>query len=179
MDEDRRCRHCRKYRQDAPIEILAHIWGACETVKDMRIARHDEVVKMLADECRKNEKWEVTVEERTAEGLKPDNIIRSKDEKKSWVIDPTIRMEVDEDNIVAHNKEKERKYSGVADEIRVEGFVDVEVHGLWIGARGVFSKVSLALLKSLGIGAKFVSDIVCLVINLSHSMYWYRMFMRQ
>ena len=173
-DDDRRCRHCRKHSQDAPLETLSHIWGQCDKVKDMRTARHDRVVEMIARELKQNEKCEVTVEERTAEGLKPDLIIRAKDKSKAWIIDPTIRTETTTVEIADKNNEKVRKYSGVGEELRAEGFKDVFVHGLWFGARGVVSKVGLALLNSLGIKQSVVEEIVCLILNLSHAMY--RMF---
>ncbi|GAV09234.1 hypothetical protein RvY_18808 [Ramazzottius varieornatus] len=106
---DRRCLHCRKHRKDAPLETLSHIRGQCEQVKDMRSYRHDEVVKVIARELRKEDKWKVTVEERTVEGLKPDLIIRMKDKTKAWIIGPTVRMETTVTDIRAHNEENEMK----------------------------------------------------------------------
>ena len=132
-DFDRRCRHCRRYREDAPLETLSHIWGQCEKVKDMRSFRHDKVVELLASELQKSGKWEVTIEERSGEGLKPDLTLRSKDRTKAYIIDPTIRTETTVADIEVHNGEKRRKYAGVAEELRAEGFVDVVVHGLWFG----------------------------------------------
>ena len=41
----------------------------------MRSFRYDKVVELLASELQKNGKWDVTVEERSAEGLKPDLIL--------------------------------------------------------------------------------------------------------
>ncbi|GAV04048.1 hypothetical protein RvY_14388 [Ramazzottius varieornatus] len=137
----------------------------------MRSYRHDEVVKFSTGELRKEDKWEVTVEERTTEGLKPDLIIRMKDKTKAWIIDPTIRMETTVTDIRAQNEEKERKCSGTSDELRAEGFQEVFVHGLWFGARGVISKVGLSLLRSLGINQSSINEIVSLILNLSHSMY--------
>ncbi|GAU99518.1 hypothetical protein RvY_10510 [Ramazzottius varieornatus] len=150
---------------------LSHIWGQCEEVKDMSSFRHDEVVKVIARELRKEDKWEVTIEERTAEGLKPDLIVRMKDKTKAWIIDPTIRMGTTADDTRIHNEEKERKYSRTGDELRAEGFQAVFVHDLWFGARGVISKVGLSLLRSLGINQSTVEEIVCLLLKLSHSMY--------
>ena len=103
----------------------------------------------MASELQKNGKWEVTVEERSAEGLKPDLILRSNDKTKAYIIDPTIRTETTVADIEVHNGEKRRKYAGVEEELRAEGFVDVVVHGLWFGSRGIVSKVGLILLKSL------------------------------
>ena len=79
-------------------------------------------------------------------------------------------------DIEVYNGEKRRKYAGVAEELRAEGFVDVVVHGLWFGSRGIVSKVVLNLLESLGIAQLVVEEIVCLILNLSHAMY--RTFMK-
>ena len=142
----------------------------------MRSFRHDKVVELLASELQKNGKWEVTVKERSAEGLKPDLILQSNDKTKAYIIDPTIRTETTVADIEVHNGKKRKKYAGVAEELRAEGFGNVVVHGLWFGSRGIVSKVVLNLLESLGIAQLVVEEIVCLILNLSHAMY--RTFMK-
>ena len=72
--------------------------------------------------------------------------LTSEGKTKAYIIDLTIRTETTVADIEVHNGKKRKKYAGVAEELRAGGFVDVVVHGLWFGSRGVVSKVGLTLL---------------------------------
>ena len=118
-----------KASQDAPLETSSHICGQCDKVKDnMQAVRHDRVVEMIAREPKQNEKGGVTVEERTAEGLKPDMIIRVMDKSEASIIDRTIRTETTAVEISEENSEKIPKYCDVGDDLEAEGLKDFFVH---------------------------------------------------
>ena len=95
---------------------------------------------------------------------------------RAWIIDPTIRTETTAEDIEIKNKEKELKYAPTAAELMNEGFKEVTVKGLWIGARGIISHEGKVLLDSLGFNKNDLRDIVCTVLKLSHTMY--RMFIQ-
>ena len=143
---------------------------------EMRVERQNQVVKMIMEKLRENDKREVQIEPKDQRNFKPDIVIKSKDKSRAWILDPTIRMEVSDEEITSKNTEKAEKYAPTADEIKLERFRQVTVHGLWMGARGVLSKDSINIFKSLGLDKEFIRKIVCLVLKLSHAMY--KMFLR-
>ena len=173
---EKRCRHCLKSSESAPCETLSHIWGNCEKVHGMRTARHDTVVQLIADKLRRNTEWKVLVEPRDQRNFKPDIVVKNISKSRAWIIDPTIRTETTAEDIEIKNKEKELKYAPTAAELMNEGFKEVTVKGLWIGARGIISHEGKVLLDSLGFNKNDLRDIVCTVLKLSHTMY--RMFIQ-
>ena len=168
---EKRCRHCLLASDNAPWETLDHIWGNCPKVHGMRVDRHDAIVKLIAEKCKKNESWEVQIEPRDNRNFKPDIVIKARDKFRAWIIDPTIRTEVTIDDIGAINQEKETKYEPTVEQLRQVGFQTVTVKGLWIGARGVISSEGKGLLESHGFVKKDFYEIICTVLKLSHSMY--------
>lgn len=59
----------------------------------------------------------------------------------------------------------------MADEITQEGFKNVKIHGLWIGAPGVISKEACSLFRSLGFSKNQIEEISKCVVMLSYVLY--------
>ena len=150
--------------------------GSCAKVHGMRVDRHDAIVSLIAEKLKRNGNWTVMIEPKDERNFKPDIVVKANDKSKAWIIDPTIRTEVSNEDIEVKNKEKEEKYGPTAQQFRQEGFRTVTVNGLWIGARGVLSKEGKRLLKSLGFSKKDLQEIISTVLKLSYSMY--RMFLQ-
>ena len=115
----------------------------------MRVDRHDATVSLIADHFWKNENWEVEIEPKDNRNFKPDIVIKSKDKTRAWIIDPTIRTEISNEDIEMKNREKQVKYEPTAVQLRAEGYAVLAVKGLWIGARGIMSNEGKVLLRSL------------------------------
>ena len=117
------------------------------------------------------ENWEVEIEPKDNRNFKPDIVIKSKDKTRAWIIDPTIRTEISNEDIEMKNREKQVKYEPTAVQLRAEGYAVVAVKGLWIGARGIMSNEGKILLISLGFDKKDFQEIICTVLKLSYSMH--------
>jgi len=131
------CRHC------AETETLGHVLGFCDRGYLLRNQRHNNVRSMIADEFRRL-KWNVYEEVNCLNPLRStqriDIIIFKKKNDKAYIIDPTIRIETSREQPEEVNQEKKAHYDSVIPFFKDKyGLKDIEVIGVFIGARGTIS----------------------------------------
>ncbi len=86
--------------------------------------------------------------------------------KKAWIIDPTIRIEdgVDQSSLV--NEEKKNHYEPTIPFFKQKYKIeDIEVIGLYVGARGTISRFFADFIKSFNLPKSLIQDIVISVIK--------------
>jgi hypothetical protein len=159
------CRHgCKK------IETLGHILGECHRGELIRNNRHHAVRRLIADAMSKNG-WKVLQEvECTGNGSRRVDIIAyNQATKKGFILDPTVRMEQNDTNqSEAVNLAKKEIYDPCIPYFCEKlGLDDIEVIGLYIGARGTISKFFLDFMKTQGLLSTLIEDIVVSVLKKS------------
>ena len=88
--------------------------------------------------------------------------------KKGFILDPTVRMEQDTNQAEAVNLEKKAIYDPCIPYFKQKfGLVDIEVIGLYIGARGTISSFFVDFLKSEKLASSLIEDIVITVLKKS------------
>ncbi|CAK9799114.1 Retrovirus-related Pol polyprotein from type-2 retrotransposable element R2DM [Anthophora plagiata] len=142
---DVRCRRC-----GVQAETLGHILGNCIQTKPLRIRRHNEICKMVAENlprhCAVFEEPTVNV---LGELLKPDLVI--KDHSRVYVVDVTVRYE-DQENLQKAYKQKIQKYKDTAEVLRIKlNGTEAEVIPIVVGCRGAMPKCTKNNLKRLGL----------------------------
>jgi len=133
--QDNRCRHCDE------IETLGHVLGFCDRGYLLRNTRHNTVRTLIADEFRRL-KWNVYEEVHCinpSRSTQRIDILIYKNEK-SYILDPTIRFETVGNQPEEVNLEKKAHYDSVIPYFKDKyKLADIEVIGLFIGARGTIS----------------------------------------
>jgi hypothetical protein len=160
------CRHgCSK-----KIETLGHILGECKRGELLRNNRHHAVRRLIADAMSKVG-WKVLQEvECTGNGSRRVDIIAyNQVTKKGIILDPTVRMEQNDTNQPESvNREKKAIYDPCIPYFKEKlGLEDIEVIGLYIGARGTISKFFLDFMKTHGLISSLIDDIVISVLKKS------------
>ena len=135
--QDNRCRHCDE------IETLGHVLGFCDRGYLLRNTRHNTVRTLIADEFRRL-KWNVYEEvhcinpSRSTQRI--DILIYKNKNDKSYILDPTIRFEAGGNQSEDVNIEKKAHYDSVIPYCKQKyKLADIEVIGLFIGARGTIT----------------------------------------
>lgn len=145
------CRKC-----SARLETCSHILGQCPSVQGARIARHNKLCNMLADEA-SILGWRVYKEAnlRNTEGelRKPDLIFTKSG--RSLVIDITIRFEYAADTLENAAKEKVQYYSVLERQIKnLTSSTNIKFFGFPMGARGKWPSINNTVLAEMGIPEK-------------------------
>ena len=173
---------CRAPGCAAERETLAHVLGLCPKGDLLRNTRHHKCRTMIADEFRKKE-WEV-FEEVTCIGNEDssrriDIIVIDRENKVALILDPTVRYEAGENQAVEVNEEKRRIYvpciPDLTERYRLQGF-DVDIIGLYIGARGALSKFFVDFCNKYSLSKDLIGRIVISVLKgscsiLNHHLY--------
>jgi hypothetical protein len=159
------CRHgCKK------TETLGHILGECHRGSLIRNNRHHAVRSLIAEAMTKIG-WKVLQEvECTGNGSRRVDIIAyNQTTKKGIILDPTVRMEQNDINqSEAVNQAKKDIYEPCIPYFCEKlGLDDIEVIGLYIGARGTISKFFLEFMKTQGLMSTLIEDIVVSVLKKS------------
>jgi hypothetical protein len=160
-----RCRHgCNE------TETLGHVLGKCPRGELIRNNRHHAVRRLIAEGMTKLG-WKVLQEVQcTGDGSKRVDIIAYKqDSKKGFILDPTVRMEQNDINQaeIVH-QEKKAIYDPCIPYFQEKlGLEDIQVIGLYAGARGTISKFFLDFIKSQGLLSSLIGDIVTTVLKKS------------
>uniref|UniRef100_A0A3B5M253 Reverse transcriptase domain-containing protein n=1 Tax=Xiphophorus couchianus TaxID=32473 RepID=A0A3B5M253_9TELE len=144
----RSCRKC-----SARLESLSHILGQCPAVQKARIARHNKISNILADEAARLG-WSVYKEPRfiseTGEMRKPD-LVFAKDEE-AVVIDVTVRFELSKNTLSDAASHKVSYYTPLGDQVKVLTKASkVTFFGFPVGARGKWPLENNEVLTSLGL----------------------------
>ena len=88
--------------------------------------------------------------------------------KKGYILDPTIRMEQDSSQAEAVDLEKKAIYNPCIPYFKKKlGLEDIQVIGLYVGARGTITKFFLDFMKSFGIPTSLIEDVVTTVFKKS------------
>ena len=115
--------------------------------------------------------WKVLQEVQcTGDGSKRIDIIAyNQASKKGLILDPTIRMEQNDiHQAEAVNQEKKLHYDACIPYFQEKfGLENIEVIGLYVGARGTISKFFLDFIKSQALSMSLMEDIVISVLKKS------------
>ena len=146
---DAREKLCHRCRSSAETDL--HVLSECHPTKDIRICRHNSVVRKLAKELKKRYPSNSVQMERTwAVGnrhWKPDITMVSEDGKATFV-EVTIPYERDGDTLKRREQEKEEKYECLTPvNLRDDRITSSEVVGLAFGAAGTINKETGQKLK--------------------------------
>lgn len=169
-------------------ETLGHILGKCRRGELLRNNRHHAVRRLIADAMSKVG-WKVlqeiecsaygNIEDPNSEepgdnsntvtaSRRVDIIAYNPSSKKGLILDPTVRMEQDAGQAEAVNLEKKSIYNPCIPYFKDKlGLVDIQVIGLYVGARGTISKFFVDFLKHQGIPSMLIEDIVTTVLKKS------------
>ena len=147
--QDSRCRHCDEF------ETLSHVLGKCDHGMLLRNTRHHMIRSILAEALRENS---LTVHEEihcTAVGdsnRRVDIIAFDPSTKSGYIIDPTVRMEIDDQQPEKVNQEKQAIYNGCIPYLKEKyGLEHLEVIGLLVGARGTITQFFKDFSKMFGL----------------------------
>lgn len=158
------CRHCTEN------ESLAHVLGSCPYGGLLRITRHNKIRSIIAKAL--PQKFEV-YEEIKCTGNNDSNrridiLAIDRQNKISYIIDPTIRFEIDKSQPTDVDKEKKDIYNPTRQFFMDKYKIDkVEVIGLFIGTRGTISKFFMDFAKKFSISKKVTHTIVLETIKYS------------
>ena len=133
-----RCRHCSEY------ETLPHVLGFCSKGYVLRIARHNQIRSLIAESLRKM--GLTVVEEMICNATNGsirrfDILAMDKNTHIGWIVDPTIRFEMNVQQADEVNKEKQSIYESCIPDVMIKyKLKNVKVIGLFIGARGTITR---------------------------------------
>ena len=126
---------------------------------------------MIADEFRQKE-WDVSEEvtciRNEDSSRRIDIIAIDRKNKVAHILDPTVRYEAGENQAAEMNEEKRRIYvpcvPDLTERYRLQGF-DVEVIGLYIGARGAVPKFFVDFCNKYFLSKDLISRIVISILK--------------
>lgn len=153
------CRRCHR-----ETETLGHVLGNCDFGEKKRTARHHAVKYQLAGMLR--EKGLVCMDEVYCTDGKSrryiDIMAIDGPNKKVFFIDPTVRLETNDDVGDTVMKEKKRIYDPCFPDLRqryeLQGF-ELETIGLWVGARGAISEQMIDFFHKFELDEKKLKEI--------------------
>ena len=147
------CRRCGRER-----ETPSHVLGACPFGELRRIQRHDKIKNKLADVLREKNiacHIEVACKDKVGSNRRVDILAYDPRSKCTYIIDPTIRFETNEDVGGIVQAEKEAIYSGCSDDLKKcfpqYSIDNIEIYGLWFGARGTISTQVVSFFSRFGL----------------------------
>ena len=134
--QDARCRH----QNCTEFETLPHVLGSCDRGNLLRNTRHHLIRTQIADALRTNGfnvHEEIHCVGDGDSNRRADIIAMLPDSKYGYIIDPTVRMEVDEQQPEMVNLEKQNIYNSCIPYLKEKyDLEEMEVIGLLVGARG-------------------------------------------
>ena len=153
--------HCRVCNE---IETLPHVLGFCRMGELLRINRHNKVRSQIANCFRVTNKYEVFEEvhciSNTGSTKRADIVIIDKNNKKGYIIDPTVRFERGENQVHDVHLEKKEHYEPCCEYFSKKYGTDkFEVIGLLFGARGIITKFTVDIFKRFGLNTNTLEDI--------------------
>jgi hypothetical protein len=167
--ENTRCRFCNEK------ESLAHVLGACERGKALRILRHNDIRHTIANAFR-TAGYEVH-EEVNCVALndsirRNDILVIDRKSNVGHIFDPTIRFEVSPNQPDEVDKEKKAIYEPTIPDIaRRFDLNAVSVTGLLIGARGTIPTLLANTFKQFHLPMKVLNDIAVYAASSSIRIY--------
>lgn len=165
-----RCRHC-STTENYVAETLPHVLGSCPFGEKLRNTRHNSIRNFVAESL--EAKGYVVFQEVTGiannGGTRRIDIIAI-DRKKDigFIIDPTVRFEIDEEQPVSVDREKKAIYEPTVDYYKaMYKLKSIEVIGLCIGARGAIPSFILQFGKRFKLDFKFFKFLSLTSLKLS------------
>uniref|UniRef100_A0A8D8VK96 Reverse transcriptase n=1 Tax=Cacopsylla melanoneura TaxID=428564 RepID=A0A8D8VK96_9HEMI len=138
--EGAHCRRCPLPIETKPTETLGHVLGSCPYGHLARINRHNTIRSILATELKKQFEVYEEVSGIASDGSsrRIDIIAIDRKNKKGIIVDPTVRIESNENQPYDVNDEKRSIYNPTIPYYKNKyGLNEIEVIGLLIGARGM------------------------------------------
>ncbi|KAJ4446810.1 hypothetical protein ANN_13508 [Periplaneta americana] len=150
---------------------LAHVQGQCNRGLLLRNARHHHVRSLIATALKKKS-WaleeEVFYLATNGSSRRIDIIEYSQPNKKGYIIDPTIRIEMGSSQPEDVNQEKINIYLPTVDYFKAKyQLEDIEVIGLLTGARGVIPKFFESFRKTFELPQILTTDVITSVLKRS------------
>ena len=160
------CRHC-----NGAFESQGHVLGNCDKGNDLRQARHSAVRSTIANGLRKKG-WTVHEE---VQGIEDNGLARRIDiiaidpkTKKGHILDPTIRLESSATQPQDVHEEKSSIYTPTIAYYKEKyGLLDIDVEGLFIGARGTISEHFLKFLRKFDLERSIAREIAVTAVKYS------------
>lgn len=135
--ESNRCRHCDE------IETLPHVLGFCQYGQTLRNSRHHRIRSAIANSLKQTGLTvyeEVSCISENGSNRRIDIIAIDSPSKIGYVIDPTVRFEINHSQPDDVNMEKQRIYEPCIPYLSTKyQLTSIEVIGLLIGARGTIT----------------------------------------
>jgi len=151
---DRRCRRC-----GARDETLPHVLNHCAYQSAAWRGRHDAVLRRLATAVPRD-MGEVRVNRKVPGcpqfNLRPDLVVVDEVDRRVTIVDVAIPFENRRRALVEKREEKLRKYSGVAEELRAQGY-QVTLDAFIVGALGAWDPANEKVIKHLRIPSRYAS----------------------
>lgn len=163
-------------------ETLGHVLGSCKKNELLINSRHHKIRSMLASTLKDN-KWlvfeEVHCLSTTGSTRRADIVAIDKSNKKAFVLDPTIRFEINTTQAEEVDKEKRSIYEPCLPYLSKHYQINLKhwkVIGLLFGCRGAVTNYTWQNLKSLGISQEVLHNITLSIIKdsliiLHHHLY--------
>jgi len=168
------CRKC-----NSALESIGHVLGKCPELHGMIVKRHDSVVEYIFKFLKQHIHADVYMEPHynvNGRVLKPDIIYINRENGKIIIIDPTVRIEIDQETRMKQINEKRIKYeplrSHLADLYGLD-ITNIYVCPLWIGSRGTIIKTDISeLIEFVGSISKFkLEELMDIVVSWSTTIY--------
>lgn len=163
--DGRQCRHCTE------IESLPHVLGKCQYGNLLRNIRHNTIRSLIATSLK--DKFDI-YEEITCIGDNDSNrrvdiLALNKNNKQiGYILDPTIRFERSKNQPTEVDREKKAIYEPTINYFKNKYKInEIEVIGLFIGARGTISKFFKDFAQRFGIPSKTVKLLARETLKLS------------
>lgn len=166
------CRHC-STAENFITETLPHVLGSCPFGELLRNQRHHIIRKMVADALRERDftVYEEVVCSASSGSIRRVDILSINTKKKEgWIIDPTVRFEMNDDQPSEVHKEKRRIYEPTIPFFKESyGLNEVKVIGLMVGARGTITSEFRDFCSKFGISSpsKFCKSIASITLKKS------------
>lgn len=145
------------------IETLPHVLGFCQQGELLRHQRHNKIVKILGIALRKK-KW-TAIEEfccLSSDGStrRVDLLVYNEITRNGYILDPTVRFEIDQNQAEEVDKEKKSIYEPCIPDLQAKcKLKNIEVIGLLVGARGTIPKFFLNFCHSFKIEKSVIEEI--------------------
>lgn len=145
------------------IETLPHVLGFCHQGELLRHQRHNKVVQLLGKALRRK-KWTV-VEEFTCLAVngstrRVDLLVYNEKSRNGYILDPTVRFEIDQNQAEEVNNEKKSIYEPCIPDIQAKcKLKNIEVIGLLLGARGTIPNFFMEICQRFKIEKSTIEEI--------------------
>jgi len=145
------------------IETLPHVLGFCHQGELLRLQRHHKVVQLLGKTLRKK-KWTVVEEfaclSVDGSNRRVDLLVYDEVTRNGFILDPTIRFEINQNQPEEVNQEKKSIYEPCIPDIQAKcKLKNIEVIGLLLGARATIPKFFTDFCKRFKIEKTVIEEI--------------------